>query len=225
MLKCQFHSHCSADPVDAINYSAHQLIDEAARLQYDVLAITCHRHLEFSEELKQYAAKKEIILIPGIEFEINKKHILGINVNEEIYKVDSFKKLEKYKESHPECLIIAPHPFFPGPSLKETFTENITLFDAVEYSWAYTKNINFNSKAIDLAIEYRKPIIATSDCHVLSYLDQGYCFLECEKTVEAIISTIKAGKIKNSHKPTNYFRIARPIIQVASQTIRRKLKK
>ena len=172
------------------------------------------------EKIKEKAEKyKEKIL------KTHKKHILGINVNEEIYKVDSFKKLEKYKESHPECLIIAPHPFFPGPSLKETFTENITLFDAVEYSWAYTKNINFNSKAIDLAIEYRKPIIATSDCHVLSYLDQGYCFLECEKTVEAIISTIKAGKIKNSHKPTNYFRIARPIIQVASQTIRRKLKK
>lgn len=225
MLKCQFHCHSSADPVDAVNYSSKQLIDEAARLQYDVLSITCHRYREWSKELKSYAASKGILLIPGIEFEINKKHILGINVDESIYDVKSFDDLRKFRDNNPQSLIIAPHPFFPGPSLKESFTENLDCFDAVEYSWAYTKSINFNKKAVAIAKTNNMPIVATSDCHVLSYLDEGYCMLDCEKETTEVIKHIKAGKAENYHKVSNYPRIARSISQVAIQTIAKKLKK
>ncbi len=42
MLKVELHSHTSDDPHDRIPYSAEQLIDRAAALGYDALAITLH---------------------------------------------------------------------------------------------------------------------------------------------------------------------------------------
>lgn len=211
MLKCQLHTHVKGDPVDHILHSASELIDKAASFGYDVLAITCHRKIIFDKSLCDYAQKKNILLIPGIEFEIRQKHILGINIEEEIYQVNSFEKLRDYKKSHPDSLIIAAHPFFPGPSLKKYLIENIDCFDAIEYSWAYTKLINFNKKAEKTAKKYNKPLLATSDCHLLKYLDLAYCEINAPKDKKLIIETIKNGKLENYSRPTTTLRIARSL--------------
>lgn len=73
-LKIQFHLHTGLDPHDAIKHTEKELIDATAKLQYDVIAITCHNTLVFNEELFQYAAKKNILLIPGIEKTIAAHH-------------------------------------------------------------------------------------------------------------------------------------------------------
>ena len=217
-LKCQLHTHCYGDLIDNINYSAKTLINEAAKLNYNVLSITCHRKLLFNKDLQNYAKKKGILLIPGIEFEINNKHILGINVDKKIMAVDTFTKLSKYKKSHPDCLIIAPHPFFPTKHcLKNKLINNIHLFDAIEISWAYTKTKNYNKKAIESAKHFNKPLIATSDCHILNYLDAGYIHLDSEKNPKSIIKAIKNNKIEIHTKPTSYFKIARFFIQMIWQ--------
>lgn len=222
-LKCQFHSHCSGDAIDNINYSAKTLIKQAAKLNYTVLSITCHRKLLFSKGLQKYAKKKGILLIPGIEFEIDKKHILGINVDKKIMKVDTFAKLSKYKKSHPDCLIIAPHPFFPTRHcLKKILIKNIHLFDAIEISWAYTKTKNYNKKAIEVAKYFNKPIVATSDCHILNYLDAGYIHLDSKKNPKSIIKAIRNNKIEIHSKPTSYFKIARFFTQIVLQKILRR---
>ncbi|MBI2634502.1 hypothetical protein HYW82_02425 [Candidatus Peregrinibacteria bacterium] len=208
MLKCQFHTHVLGDPVDRIKYTANQLIDHAAMLHFDVLAITCHRKIIFTKELKEYAEKKGILLITGIEFEIGKKHVLGINIDEGIYEVDSFEKLRAYRANHPDCLIIAPHPFFPGPCLKKDLLNNIDLFDAIEISWAYTKTIDFNKKAIKLATKYNKPLIATADCHILNYLNIGYCLIDSARETDSVIKAIKQNKIQNNSHPATYREIA-----------------
>ena len=43
-LKAELHAHCSLDPHDyrMCAHSPEELIREAARLSYEVLAITCH---------------------------------------------------------------------------------------------------------------------------------------------------------------------------------------
>ncbi len=113
MLKCQFHCHAFGDPVDFINYSPKELIDEAARLKYDVISITCHRKRLFNKDLEKYAKDKGILLIPGIEFEINKQHILGINVDKEIEKVDSFEKLKKIPKISPQLFYYCSSSILP----------------------------------------------------------------------------------------------------------------
>ncbi len=221
-LKCQLHTHCHGDLVDNINYSAKKLINEAAKLNYDVLSITCHRKLLFNKDLQNYAKKKGILLIPGIEFEIDNKHILGLNVDKKITKVDTFIKLSKYRASHPDCLIVAPHPFFPTRNcLKNKLIKNIQLFDAIEISWAYTKTKNYNKKAVKFAKYFNKPLVTTSDCHILNYLDAGYIYLDSKKNPKSIIKAIKNNKIKIYTKPTGYFKIARFFTQMILQKILR----
>lgn len=216
-LKCQFHAHAFGDAVDHISHTPKQLIDRASELGYDVLSITSHRVIIFSNELEEYAQKKGILLIPGIEFEINGKHILGINVDKEIEKIKTFKDLEKYKSCHKNCLIIAPHPFFPGKiTLKKDLTTNIKLFDAIEYSFCYTSTKNYNNKAVALAKKENLPMIATADCHDLKNLDIAYSLIESLKNTDRIIETIKQSffsnkKIKLVTKPISYFRIAKII--------------
>jgi hypothetical protein len=61
-LKVELHTHTDFDPSDLINYSARQLIDEAARQGFDVLAITCHDALQWSQSLSEYAASAGIQL-------------------------------------------------------------------------------------------------------------------------------------------------------------------
>lgn len=221
MLKCQFHSHAKGDPVDHINYTPEELINRAYLLKYDVLCISCHRKILFSKDLKKYAATKNILLIPSIEFEINKKHILCINVTKEILEADSFEKLRKYKKENPECLIIAPHPFFPNKKtcLKDDLIKNIDLFDAIEYSFAYTRTINFNKKAEKTAKQYKKPLIATADCHILSYLDIGYTFVEATKDIPSIVHAIRKDKVKMYTKPTSYHKILRLFAQIGWQNL------
>lgn len=207
MFKVQLHTHASGDPVDHIKHSPEELIDEAAKLQYKVLSITCHRKLLFTAKLKEYAAAKGILLLPGIEFEIGKKHLLCINADEDISKVDNFEKLRAYRKKHPESLIIAPHPFFPGPSLQIHLLRNIDLFDAIEISWAYTELFDFNDKAIFIAKKYQKPLIATSDCHDLRYLDKGYAMLDCKITPPEIVQAIRENRLHNFHRPAKIWEI------------------
>lgn len=218
MLKCQFHTHVKGDFVDRIPHTAEELIERASELKYDVLAITCHKTVIFNDHLKSYADKKGILLIPGIELSINKVHVLILNCDNEIKNIDSFDHLREYKKNHPNCLVVAPHPFFPGKlSLKNLLEKNIDLFDAIEHCFCYTKYIDFNKKALILAKKYNKPMIATSDCHVLKYLDSAYTILDCEKNPDSIIQAIKQNKTQREHRPISHLAVGKII---ATQTIR-----
>lgn len=226
MLKCQFHCHSSDDPIDNIPYSSKQLIEEAAKLKYDVLSITLHNKFFYNKELEEYAKKLNILLLPGIELEINSKHILCINIDKEIEKVKNFKDLKSYKENHPDCFIIAAHPFFPGKvTLKKELIKNIEIFDGIENSFCYTKTVNFNKKAKKIAEKYNKPIIATSDCHVLKYLNLGYTEIKAEKNAKSIKKAIIEGRIKDIHKPISLIKAIYIFGLIEMRNIFKKLQK
>lgn len=202
-LKCCLHSHTNEETREWIFHNAKQLIKTAANLKYDVLAFTCHDFFFDIEDLKEEAKKQGVILIPGIELSINKKHILILNTTAEITKVKSFEDLKKYKERNSNCLIIAPHPYFPGPlCLKQDLEKNIDLFDGIELSHFYLKSINYNKQAEYIAKKYQLPLLATGDVHMKEQLLNSYCFLDAEKKdINNILSAIKKQKITNYSKP------------------------
>lgn len=213
MLKCQFHVHVSGDSEDYIPYSPQDLIKRAQQLDYDVVAITCHRKVVFTKALQNYAREHKIILISGIELEIDKKHILAINIDPSIEKVKTFQQLREYKAAHPDSLIIAPHPFFPGKvCLKEKLIENIDIFDAIENSFCYTTTKDYNNKALLLAKKYNKPVVATSDSHSLKNLDLGYSLIDSKKDIHSIIKAVKQNKVTLVHSPTTYFKIFKTLL-------------
>lgn len=214
MLKCQLHTHARGDLLDKIPHSPKELIRKAAELSYDVLAITCHKKVIFDKKLKNYAKNKGILLIPGVEIEINKKHIVILNATKKTEDIENFSDLEDYKQSHPNCLIVAPHPFFPGKiSLKKALIENIALFDAIEYSFCYTKTKNYNKPAMTAGKLLKKPLIAASDCHILKNFDLACTYVDAPKNTPAIIQAIKANKLHRVHRPISTFKIGKMLSQ------------
>jgi predicted metal-dependent phosphoesterase TrpH len=194
-LKVDLHIHTKEDGKDRISYSAHELIDEAVLKGFDAIAITNHDTLTFSPELASYAYERGIVLIPGVEACIKGKHILLLNMAFEPDYYTSFEDVLKQKAL--DNLVVAPHPYFPGPSSLDGTLETMPhLFDAVEYSCFHTPRIDFNRPAVRFAEKHGLPIVGNSDAHQLAQLGLAYSLVEGEKTLEAIVQAIKAGRVR-----------------------------
>lgn len=208
-LKVDFHIHTAEDPKDYIPYSSFQLIDTASQKGFDALAITNHNTVFYNPELVQYAEKKGILLIPGMEATFSNAHVLILNPDFLINpKGRSLKELAEIKNK--DNLIIAPHPFFRKfKSLKSDLLTYIHLFDAIEFSQYYNSLINFNKKAVDTALRFKKPLIATSDCHFLWQFGDTFSLVEAKKDIHSIIMAVKSGKVEIIANPISLFRMAK----------------
>lgn len=199
-LKVDLHIHTKEDIEDRISYSAYELIDEAVLRGFDALAITNHDALTYSPELESYAAERGIVLIPGVEATIRGKHVLLVNMPFKDGCYNSFEDILRQKATN--NLVIAPHPYFPAPTCLDGQLEATPhLFDAVEYCHFYTQRIDFNKQAVRFAEKYRLPVIGNSDAHVLDQFGLAYSLVEAEKTSDAIIQAIKAGRVKPVSRP------------------------
>lgn len=208
LYKTNLHFHTNDDPQKKIRYNFKEGIDEASRLGFEIIALTCQEKFVWSEEYRLYAEEKNILLVPGIEKSVGKKHVLVLNPVKEVEKVESFNDLERYRKNHPESLIIAPHPYFPlGFSLRKKLEKYIELFDAIELSWFYSKLINFNKRGLMISKIKNLPFIATSDTQVLEFIETSYAVLEMEeKTIPSLFKAIKEKKFKNITLPVNFWR-------------------
>lgn len=222
MLKVQLHTHTSSDKRDRwISHSDKELIDRAAEKNFDVLSITCHQKLVFSEELSKYAEEKGVLLIPGIEARIEGCDILIINTDKKAEELKTFKDLKKYRYKNPNCLVVAPHPYYKIHSLGKNLIRNIKLFDAVEYSFFYSDRINLNKKAEKLGL----PVIGTADVHFIDFIETTYSYIDAEKDIKSVVKAIKNGKIKIETRPLTIPRMARLWLKMGTSSLVSKLVK
>ncbi len=209
-VKANLHFHSCEDPFDGphIAYSFVEAIDEAVRLDFKVLAITHHNGYGYTAELAAYAKSKGILLIPGIEETVQGRHVIMLNVTLEAEQVTTFEQLARYRAAHPECFIIAPHPYYYGNfSLKGYLDKHHDLFDAVEQSWFYNAIMNRNPEAQAAAKRYGLPFIATSDTHQLRYLDNSYALIEVDElSPAAVFAAIRGEHFENISKPALFWR-------------------
>ena len=196
LLKADFHIHTREDPHDFIRYTAVELLEEAARQGFDVLALTCHNKRIHSEQLHRKAEDLGILLIPGVEAAIQGKHTLLLDMPYARLKVRTFDHVRALKRDG--GLVIAPHPFFPAPKcLKGKLRENLDLFDAIEFSHFYTQTLDFNRKAVEYARKMELPLVGTSDCHRLWQLGTTYTIVDAAaKTIPAVFAAIRAGHVR-----------------------------
>ena len=221
MLKADFHIHSNEDRRDLIAYSAKEFIDAAAKKKFDVLALTNHDVFTYSRKLSAYAAKKGILLIPGIESTIEGKHVVILNPKRDVESVRTFEDLRKYRKKHPEIFVIAPHPYYPHVkkySLLSDLLKNIDLFDGIEYCHYYTRIFNrFNFMACKVAAVHGKPIVGTSDSHHLFQIDKTYSLIEAEKNVGSVISALRNNRIKIVSIPLSIFAYSKAIFFILSK--------
>jgi predicted metal-dependent phosphoesterase TrpH len=209
MLKAELHIHTNADPEDKsfVSYSAYELIDQAEKLNFNVLAITCHNYVYNDSEAVEYAKKKGILLISGAELTIEGKHVLVYNItNGQAGKIKSLSDLKKFKENHPEIFIIAPHPFhYKSICLMNKVVQHLDLFDAWEYSFFYLNILNPNKRTLKLAKKYNKPMVGGSDVHKLKDFGRTYTLIDSSLNIEDVFKAIKLGETKIVTKPLSYF--------------------
>jgi predicted metal-dependent phosphoesterase TrpH len=196
-LKIDLHLHTSDDSQDRVLHSSEALIDEAARQGYEVISITNHDDVTYTSRLADYAREKGILLIPGCEAKIQKKHVLLYNFPQ---GCKSFEQIGKNKDK--DNLVMAPHPYYPSKaSLNRTIEKHLDAFDALEYCHYHHEWVNFNKKAIDLSKEKEIPLVGTSDTHQLFQLGLTYSLVEAEKDMVSIFQAIKKGRVEIFTRP------------------------
>ena len=196
MLKVELHAHTADDPIDRIPYSSVELIDRAAALGYDALAITLHERQLDLRRLLPYAAERGIVLIPGVEQSIRGRHVLLLNFNESAEEVRTFEDLARLKQRQ-RGLVVAPHPFFPTMScLWGLLDRHRDLFDAVEYNAMFTSSVNFNLAAERWAARHGKPLVGNGDIHRLHQLGTTYSVVDAAPDADAICAAIAEGRVR-----------------------------
>ena len=229
MLKADLHLHTADDPMDAVMYTAEELIDRAAELGHDVLAITLHGKRLDRPEVFEYARDKGILLLPGIEKYVSGKEVLLYNVSvEEVEGTLGFDDLARLrKEKGPDFMTIAPHPFYPRENcINEKLEEHIDLIDGIEYCHFYTSFINHNKPSEALSEKYNKPLIANSDLHCLHFFGRNYTLLDTDdKTPEGVARAIRENKTKAIHSPHSIFSLFSYMVFMVIHETRRLLKR
>lgn len=205
-LKAELHAHCSLDPVDyfCCPQDPFALCREAARLGYDVLAITCHDLDVWSQGLADYAAGLGLLLIPGMEVSVaGLRHTLVYNFGASAAELDSLDKIRA--RARPDTLVVAPHPYFPSEiCLGELLERHIDVFDAVESSAFYGRGVDFNRRARAVAEAHHKPLIGNGDVHFLWQLGRTFTWIDAEPEVPAVLAAIKAGRVRLESRPYSY---------------------
>ena len=223
MLKSDFHIHTREDPHDKISYSSKELISHAAKLGFEVLAITNHHKIHYNKDLAGYAKRKGILLIPGVETHINRKEVLLLNVKKP-GTLNNFSDLEKLKNEN--VVIIAPHPFYlTSACLGKKLIENIQYFDGIEYTHFYFNNFNlFNQKAIKIAKQYNKTMVGTSDSHKSYQFGYTYSLVDCNKDIESVLEAIRKGKVQVQTRRLPLLPLSKVFFTVIFSGVNRKVK-
>src|SRR5207237_6215420 len=176
-IKLDLHIHTFEDPKDKLDYSAHELLARARRLDFSVLAITLHDAVFDRPEVFAAAQRLGILLIPAAEMRIEGADIILLNVTaKDVEGLHSFDDVRKLRARRDQSLFtIAPHPFYVlGGSIGKRLLDEIDCFDAIELCHFHKGLFNPNRRATKVAEKFGKPLIATSDAHPLSAVGGHY---------------------------------------------------
>jgi len=207
-FKADLHCHVSGDLRDSIDYTAEELFDRAVERGFDVLAITNHCEVWQNPGAMSYARRRGLVVIPGVELDIEHKHVLLLNVDTRAETIRTFADLRS--SASPDRVVVAPHPFYPSPTcLGRKLIEHIDVFDAIEYSFFWCGLVNPNRRARAVAKRTGLPMLGSSDCHRLQWIGRTYTMVEAERhDVESVVHAVKAGHVRVVTEPLNLWKFA-----------------
>jgi predicted metal-dependent phosphoesterase TrpH len=205
-IKIDLHIHTLDDPKDALDYSAHQLLERAGALGFRVLAITLHDAVFDRPEVFADAAAMGILLIPAAEMRLEGADVILLNIAaEETASLRTFDDLAALRARRGASVFtIAPHPFYVlGGSIGERLVERIDCFDAIELCHFWGRFFNPNRRAAKIGERFGKPLIATSDAHQLHAFGSNYSSIPrpSEFTVEKVIEVLRRGLVRTTNPP------------------------
>jgi predicted metal-dependent phosphoesterase TrpH len=200
-IKIDLHIHTLDDPKDAVDFSAHQLLERARSFGFRVLAITLHDAVFDRTEVFADAASMGILLIPAVEVRLLGADVIVLNATaEEIAELKNFEDLRRLRARRGNSIFtIAPHPFYiVGGSIGSRLFAEIDCFDAIEVCHFHFGLFNPNRRAKRVASRSGKPMIATSDAHRLHAFGRHYTSMPTPPalTIENVFAGLRNGPLR-----------------------------
>jgi len=202
--RVELHSHCQGDPLDSyIGHTLFEHIDRAKEVGLDAIAVTWHRKICAEPEAFAYARKRNILLIPGMEADVDRRHVVLLNVAEgDLAGEPTWDEIRALRARKPQVFVMAPHPFYPHPCClgSKAMNENAGCIDAVEWCMLHVHwlpdRVSPNLRAARWAHRHGKPLVACSDAHALAAIGKNASTVEADAlTTESILAAIRAGRV------------------------------
>ncbi len=206
--KIDLHIHTLDDPKDAVDFSAHQLLERARSFGFRVLAITLHDAVFDRKKVFADAAAMGILLIPAVEVRLLGADVIVLNVTaEEIAQLKNFDDLRRLRARRGNSIFtVAPHPFYIfGGSIGSRLFAEIDCFDAIEFCHFHIGLFNPNRRAQRVATRFGKPMIATSDAHRLHAFGRHYTSMPMPSalTIENVLAGLRNGPLRLTSPPSS----------------------
>jgi hypothetical protein len=194
VLTVELHSHSALshdgrDPVDL-------LVEQAAAVGLDALAVTDHDEIDASIEAAEQAADHGLIGIVGMEVSSAAGHILAFGIEELIPPGLGYD--ETLERIHDQGgIAVIPHPFQKSrhgvaPHVTE---DQLASADAIEVYNSRLFTGRSNRQAERFAIERGLPMTAGSDAHISELVGQAITEVGADdRTPEAILEAIRHGR-------------------------------
>jgi predicted metal-dependent phosphoesterase TrpH len=201
--RVELHSHCQGDPIDTyLGHTLFQHIDRAKEIGLNAIAVTWHQKICAVPEAFSYAKERNILLIPGMEADVDRRHLVILNLAEgDLPGEPTWNQIRALRARKPETFVLAPHPFYPHPCcLGKVMNEHVDSIDAVEWCMMHVHwlpgRVNPNLRAARWAQQHGKPIIACSDAHSLAAIGKNASTVEADElTIKSLFAGIRAGRV------------------------------
>ncbi|WP_254767834.1 PHP domain-containing protein [Salinilacihabitans rarus] len=202
MLSVELHVHSSLsydgrDPVDLI-------LEQAAAVGLDAVAITDHDEIDASLEAVDRAPEYDLVAIPGMEISSKAGHVLGLGVEEAVPPGLSYREtLDRIREQG--GLAVVPHPFQESRHgvMARVTREDLAAADAIEVYNSRLLTGRANRQAERFARARNLPMTAGSDAHISEMVGQAVTRVGAsDPDVDAILDAIAAGETTVEGKRT-----------------------
>ncbi len=193
MLSVELHSHSEGsydgrDPVEL-------LLEQAAAVGLDALAVTDHDELSESLRAADLASQYGLVGITGMEITSQAGHVLGLGLTEEVPPGLPFgETLDRIRGQ--DGIAVIPHPFQEARHgvARHVSREELAAADAIEVYNSRLFTGRSNRQARRFAERRGLPMTAGSDAHVAEMVGQAVTHVGAEeRTADAILDAVADG--------------------------------
>ncbi|GAA0308181.1 PHP domain-containing protein [Halarchaeum salinum] len=194
MLSVELHTHSShsydgRDPVE-------MLLEQAAAVGLDAIAVTDHDEYEASARAAELAPDYGLIGIPGMEVTSAAGHVLALGIREPVPIGRPFTEtLEQIHDAG--GIAVIPHPFQGSRSgvAPHVSEAELASADAIEVYNSRLLTGRANRQAESFARERGLPMTAGSDAHIAEMVGQAVTRVDARTAdLDSILDAIRDGR-------------------------------
>ncbi len=194
MLSVELHTHSALshdgrDPVDL-------LLQQAAAVGLDALAVTDHDEIDASVEAAELAAEYGLVGIVGMEVTSAAGHVLAFGIDELVPSGLPFDEtLDRIRKAG--GIAVVPHPFQKTRHgvAAHVSRDQLASADAIEVYNSRLFTGRANRQAEKFAIRQNLPMTAGSDAHISEMVGQAVTEVGAdERSADAILSAVADGR-------------------------------